>query len=186
MCSTGPIRSWAWAEEGTRTTGKGRGNHSQAPRGRDQRCYEHRPTAFRSKITAPEPRIVRAPELVLNGISTVVRGCRLFFVPTVSFSSIENSWKNKMILRGADCPQSFHSSLRIQKARAKDVEEPVEKLTRSWEAQCTRENTTVSKTLRSKSKKWKLLGRTLKAQPLIAFQHSHSHLQSLIVHLCVS
>ena len=53
---------------------------------------------------------------------------------TVS-SSIENSWKNKMILRGADCPQSLFLvtgfQKRMQKARAKDVEEPVEKLTRS-------------------------------------------------------
>jgi len=60
----GQIESWERAEEGTCITGKGRRNHSRAPRGRDQRCYEHRPTAFRSKITAPELRIARAPELV--------------------------------------------------------------------------------------------------------------------------
>jgi len=58
------IESWARAEEGTGTTGKGRrvrGHLEVAIK------YEHRPTAtaFRSKIIAPEPRIARAPELVL-------------------------------------------------------------------------------------------------------------------------
>ena len=47
------------AQEGTRTTGTTWATHPWAPRG----C-EQRDTVLRTKLTTPEPRIARAPELV--------------------------------------------------------------------------------------------------------------------------
>jgi hypothetical protein len=60
-CTSAP-----WAREGARTTGTTRATHPRAPSGCEQKCYDNRRTVFRSKLTAPESRIARAPELVSN------------------------------------------------------------------------------------------------------------------------
>jgi len=60
VCSSILDKKWI---TGTST----RGTHPRALEGREQRSYEDTDllrSAFRSKLTAPEPRIARAPELV--------------------------------------------------------------------------------------------------------------------------
>jgi hypothetical protein len=59
------------AQEGSRATGIVRGTYPQAPQGREQRSTVLR-TVLRTKISAPEPRIARAPELVVSKTSTLL------------------------------------------------------------------------------------------------------------------
>ena len=59
-CSKKKTQGGPRAQKGSRATGATRGNIPRAPQGREERV-----TVLSTKLTAPEPRIARAPELVM-------------------------------------------------------------------------------------------------------------------------